>query len=437
MTAPSPGGVSTGRGAATRVLARLADIRAGLEDLYRDLHRHPELSHQERRTAALVAERLRALDVETHEAVGGTGVVGLLRHGEGPTVLLRADMDGLPVREASGLGYASNETGTDQAGQEVPVMHACGHDVHVACLLGAAELLARGRDDWSGTVMLVFQPAEEVGDGARAMVEGGLARLVGPVSVALAQHVLPGPAGTVATREGPAFAAADSLRITVFGRGSHGSMPQASVDPVVLAAMIVIRLQTIVAREARPGEPVVLTVGSVRAGTKSNVIPDHATLQLNLRTYDDATRTRVLAAVTRIVDAECQASGSPQPATYELFDQFPLTTNDPRATARIAAAFAEQFGDAAGPLPLMMGSEDFTDLPRALGAPSCYWGIGGTDPAAYDAARRAGRIDQDIPVNHAPNFAPVIQPTLDTGVRAMVTAALAWLAQPAADESAG
>ncbi len=210
------------------------------------------------------------------------------------------------------------------------------------------------------------------------------------------------------------------------------SSPQASVDPVVLAAMIVVRLQTVVARETRPGEPVVLTVGRLEAGTKSNVIPDHAVIELNVRTYSEQTRAAVLDAIKRIVDAECEASGSPKPADYELFDRFPLTDNDPGTTKRVAAAFADFFGKQARPLPMQMASEDFSDIPGALGAPYCYWGIGGTDPQRYQAAEDAGRVAQDIPVNHSPSFAPVIEPTLDTGVQAMIVAALAWLAPPRA-----
>jgi len=267
---------------ASDLLAGLDGIRSWQEDFYRDLHAHPELSHQEHRTAGRVAERMRAAGFDVHERVGGTGVVALLRNGSGPTVLMRADMDALPVREATGLTYASATTATSAAGEPVPVMHACGHDVHVACLLGAAQVLADGADLWSGTVVAVFQPAEEVGDGARAMVDDGLLELIPRVDVALAQHVLPAPAGIVGTCPGPVLAAADSIRVTVHGRGGHGSMPHATVDPVVLAAMFVIRLQTIVSREIAPSETAVLTVGSIVAGTTGNVIPDHAVLQLNV-----------------------------------------------------------------------------------------------------------------------------------------------------------
>jgi hippurate hydrolase len=415
---------------ATGVLDRLGEVRRWQEEFYRDLHAHPELSHQETRTAANVADRLRASGCEVHEQVGGTGVVGLVRNGEGPVVLLRADMDALPVKEATGLPYASKLTATSADGDQVPVMHACGHDVHVTCLLGAVDLLAGALSEWSGTVVAVFQPAEEVADGARGMLDDGLADLVGSVDVALCQHVLAFPAGHVGTRPGPVLSAADSMRITVHGRGAHGSMPQAAIDPVVLAAMVVVRLQTIIAREVRPGEPAVLTVGSLQAGTKSNVIPEIATILLNVRSYDEHTRSAILASIRRIVTAECDASGSPQPPEFELFDRFPVTDNDEAVTDRVAAAFADHFGDRAEDLPLQTASEDFSDIPTALGVPYTYWGLGGTDADTYRQAEAAGRVARDIPVNHSAKFAPVIQPTLDTGTEALVVGALAWLGGP-------
>ncbi|MCV7335317.1 amidohydrolase [Mycobacterium senegalense] len=403
---------------ADEVLARLPEIRSWQEPLYRDLHQHPELSHQERRTAGVVAARLRESGLTVHEGVGGTGVIGVLRNGEGPAVLLRADMDALPVTEATGLPYASSQE---------RVMHACGHDMHVTCLLGAADLFAQATDHWRGTVIALFQPAEEVGDGAKAMVDDGLADLIGPVDVALAQHVGPAPAGYVAICTGPALAAADSMRITVYGRGGHGSMPQATVDPVVLAAMIVIRLQMIVSREVAATETVVLTVGSIHSGEKSNVIGDHAVLQLNLRTYDATVRTSVLDAIRRVVVAECQASGSPREPEFELYDSFPPTVNDEAVTERVRSGFSEFFGSRAATMGPQAASEDFSDIPNALGVPYTYWGFGGIDEKVYRTAVDAGRVGADIPVNHSPSFAPAIQPTLDTGTQALVVAGLSWL----------
>ena len=413
----------------SKVLSALDGVQAWQEEFYRDLHAHPELSHQERRTAGRVSERLRQAGYAVHDGLGGTGVVGVLDNGTGPTVLLRADMDALPVREDTGLPYASTVTTIDAAGDQVPVAHACGHDVHVSCLLGAAALLAAGRDAWQGTLVALFQPAEETGDGARGMVEDGLAERIAAPDVAMAQHVLSFPAGQVGTRAGPVLSAAESMRITVHGRGAHGSMPHAAVDPVVLAAMIVIRLQTVVSRETPPDRTAVLTVGSLRAGSKSNVISDRAVLELNVRTYDDATRTAILDAIRRIVTAECQASGCPREPEFELFDRFPLTDNDAGVTDRVARAFDEAFGERAGPLEQQTASEDFSDIPTALGVPYTYWGIGGIDPQTYQEAQDVGRVAQDIPVNHSPRYAPVARPTLDTGTRALVVAALAWLAR--------
>jgi len=410
------------------VLAAADQVRPWQETLYRDLHQHPELSHQEHRTAAAVADRLRHAGYAVTAGVGGTGVVGILRNGDGPAVLLRADMDALPVREDTGLPYASVEMATPAgADTPVPVAHACGHDMHVACLLGAAQILADSQKHWGGTLVAVFQPAEEAGDGARGMVADGLADLVGQVDVALGQHVAPLPAGMIAATSGPAFAAADCIRVTVYGRGGHASMPQACIDPVLLAANIVVRLQTIVAREVDPAEPVVLTVGSINAGTKANIIPDHAELQLNIRTYSESVRATVLAAIRRIVTAECAASNSPREPEFEMFDQFPVTDNDPGVTARVTETFAAQFGaDRVITAPRVLGSEDFGELARGVQAPYCFWLFGGADPAAFAAA---GENPGEFPVNHSPRFAPLIQPTLDTGTAALVAAALGWLAR--------
>lgn len=412
------------------VMAAADEIRSWQEDLYRDLHRHPELSHQEHRTAAAVAERLAVAGFEVTTGVGGTGVVGVLRNGEGPTVLLRADMDALPVREETGLPYASTATAIPiGADAEVPVMHACGHDMHTACLAGAAQLLAGGEKHWCGTLVTIFQPAEETIDGAQGMVDDGLAGLTGPVDVVLGQHVAPLPAGTLATIPGPAFAGGASIRITVYGRGGHASMPQSTVDPVVLAAAIVLRLQGVVAREIEPGEPAVLTVGSLHAGSKANIIADRAELLVNIRFYRESVRSTLLAAIRRIVTAECAASGSPHDAEIEIFEEAPVTDNDAEVTARVDDAFTAVLGaDAMITAPLVTGSEDFSDIARGVNAPYTFWLFGGADPALFGAAEAAGGMPTDLPVNHSPHFAPLIQPTLDTGTAALVAAALAWLA---------
>ncbi|SEE41253.1 hippurate hydrolase [Arthrobacter alpinus] len=389
-----------------------------LTETYKQLHRHPELSFQEHQTSALVSEQLTNFGYSVQH-IGGTGVVGVLANGLGPTVMSRADMDALPVTEATGLPYASETEG---------VMHACGHDVHVAALLGAARLMAESPNAWSGTFIAVFQPAEEAGGGSRVMVGDGLVGKVPRPDVVLGQHVMPLPAGTLATAAGPVLSAADSMKITVHGKGSHGSMPHMSVDPVVLAASIVLKLQTIVSRETRPGEFAVVTVGALNAGTKSNIIPDRATLLLNIRNYDDAVRTRVLAAIKRIVEGECAAAGSPRKPEFEFYDQFPLTSNDTSVTELITDAFASHFGQASvQQADRQTASEDFSAIADAFGAPYSYWFLGGSDPQAYQAAVKNGTVDADIPANHSPYFAPVIHPTLTVGVQAHVVAAMAYL----------
>jgi amidohydrolase len=411
------------------VMAASADVRSWQEDLYRDLHQHPELSHQEHRTAGLVADHLRMAGFDVTTGVGGTGVVGILRNGDGPTVLLRADMDALPVKEDTGLPYASTTVGTPVGGDaETPVMHACGHDVHTACLAGAAHLLAVGQKHWRGTFIAAFQPAEETINGAQGMVDDGLAKLTGHVDVALGQHVAPLPAGKLATISGPAMAGAASIRVTVYGRGGHASMPQNTVDPVVLAAAIVLRLQSIVSREIDPGDAAVLTVGSLQAGTKANIIADHAELLINIRYYKESVRETMLGSIRRIVAAECEATGSPREPEFDIFENAPLTDNDPAVTARVNDAFTSNFGqDTMITPPLVTGSEDFPDLARGVSAPYTFWLLGGTDPELYRKAEAAGTIASDVPGNHSPRFAPVIQPTLDIGTAALVTAALAWL----------
>ena len=414
------------RGLAALVLSGQNGIAAWQEDLYRAFHRHPELGNQEVETAAAVARLLTGFGFEVREKIGTTGVVGILENGDGPTVLVRADMDALPMAEETGLDYASTDTASDDAGNTVPVAHACGHDVHVACLLGAARLLAE-RTVWSGTFVALFQPAEELADGARRMVESGLADLIPKPDVALAQHVLAFPSGRVGTRDGAFLSSADSMRITVYGRGSHGSMPQLSVDPVVLASMIVIRLQQIVSREVPPGEFAVLTVGRISAGSKSNIISDHAVLELNIRTFNTDTRDLILNAIKRTVTGECLAAGSPKDPEFELYDHYPLTQNDPAATQRVSSAFREYFGDQAFTIDRQSASEDFSEIPDALGVPYTYWGIGGSDPQLYAKALAAGTVLTDIPGNHSPMFAPVITPTLQTGTAAIVVAACAWL----------
>lgn len=386
-----------------------------LADIYRDLHRHPELSKAETRTAGIVADFLRALGVEVLEHVGGTGVIGIHRNGPGPVVYLRADMDALPVEEATGLPYASLTAG---------VMHACGHDMHVSCLLGAAARLQEAEQSWRGTVVYLFQPAEETGEGAAAMLaDVRMAQLPAPAAV-LGQHIVPAPSGHLMSRPGVLMAGSDSLRITLHGVGGHGSQPESTVDPVYMAASTVVRLQSIVAREVAPATPVVVTVGSMHAGTKENIIPAEATLDVNVRTFSDSSRESTLAAVRRIARAESAASDAPREPGFEVLGSFPVTVNDDELTGRILAAFEAEFGaDRVGPIEPVNGSEDFGRFGSHFGVPSVFWFLGATMPADQEASG-AGIGSRHEPSNHSPAFAPVIHPTLETGVRALAAGAL-------------
>jgi amidohydrolase len=411
---------------------RLGDLSARLADFYRDLHQHPELSLQEHRTAQRVAEALRPLGFEVAEHVGGTGVVGLLRNGDGPVVMLRADFDALPVREETGLPYASTVRAVGQDGDEVPVMHACGHDMHATCLAGAAAVLAGSRDAWSGTLLVVFQPAEELASGARSMVDDGLFQRFPVPGIVLGQHVGPLPAGVIGYASGPVMAASDSAKVTLYGRGGHGSRPEATIDPVLMAASVVTRLQGIVAREVSPAETAVVTVGRLQAGTKDNIIPDTAELGINIRTYSPAARDLVRSAIERIVNAEAAASASPAPPAIEWIISTPLLVSDPDATRATVASFAKEFGEQRlMPMPLVTASEDVGVFGEAAGVPTVFWFWGGLDTATVTAAMADGQLDS-LPGNHSAHFAPVIEPTLSTGVQALVTAARTWLSPGAA-----
>ena len=416
------------RNAANNVLAGLSAILPELETLYKDVHAHPELSMQEERTAKIAASHLTGSGFEVTTGVGKTGVIGVLKNGDGPTIMLRADMDALPIRETTGLDYASKVIATDAEGNSVPVAHSCGHDMHVAWLIGVSTLFARQRDGWRGTLIALFQPGEETAQGARAMIDDGLRERFPKPEVVLGQHVMVGPSGSVAGSAGPITSAADSLQIRLFGRGAHGSMPQASIDPVVMAAATVMRLQTIVSRETAASDSAVVTVGVLQAGTKENVIPDEAIIKLNVRTFDETVRKHVLDAIARIAKAEAAASGAPREPEITPLDRYPLNVNNKEASDRVAAALRAYFGADrvrhTGPAP---ASEDFGCFGTAWDVPSVYWFVGGTDPKLYAKAKAEGRINE-LPVNHNPAFAPVIHPTLETGVEAMSVAALAWIA---------
>jgi amidohydrolase len=402
-----------------------------LGEVYRDLHAHPELSLQETRTAGIAAEYLGSWGYEVTREVGGTGVVGVLRNGDGPTALLRADMDALPVDEQTGLPYASTVRAVDHLGHEVPVMHACGHDVHVTCLLGAAGALASDTSTWRGTLLLVFQPAEELGQGAQAMVDDGLYDRFGTPDVVLGQHVAPLPAGLIGLRAGPSFAASDALQVIMYGRGAHGSRPEVSIDPVVMAAATVMRLQTVVSREVAAAETAVLTIGALRAGTKENIIPDDAELLISIRTFDPHVRETIRSAIERIVNGEATAAGAPKAPQITQTMSFPAVVNDAEGVARTRLAFEDEFGAhlLLDPGPVT-GSEDVGILASAAAAPCVFWLLGGADPTAFTGATDIAamqRVLHGLPSNHSPRFAPVIDPTLQLGQAALVRAARTWL----------
>jgi amidohydrolase len=407
--------------------------------IYKNLHQHPGLSLQEHLAAETATTHLKSLsgfDVRT--SIGGTGLIGILSNGTGKTVLLRADTDALPVEELTGLEYASKKREVDvEDGVEKPVMHACGHDMHIAVMLAAATTLHSCQKSWSGTLIVLFQPNEERAGGAKAMIADGLydpkKHACPAPDVVLGQHVMPFLSGTVGTRVGSFASAADSFRVTVYGRGGHASQPHRTIDPVVLAAHIVVRLQTVVSREVDPREAAVVTVGSVQAGMTENIIAEFAVLKINVRTVTPETRVRVLAAIKRIVKAECEASGSPKEPLWESTSSFPFTINDKATTDTVARSFAKYYGDKHNPkCPPLGGSEDFailaTEAPSidGKGVPYCYWVFGGTSQEKWDDAVKNGKME-DIPINHSAYFAPVIEPTLSTGVDAMVIGALSFL----------
>jgi hippurate hydrolase len=401
---------------------------AKLETIYKDIHANPELSMQEQRTARIAADWLRQQGYEVSEKIGGTGVVGLLRNGEGATVLLRADMDALPMKENTGLAYASTKTGKDpSSGVDTAIAHSCGHDMHVTWLMGVTQILAQNRDKWHGTVLAVFQPAEETGEGARAMVTDGIVKRFPKPAITLAQHVMALPAGRISIRTGPVLSMSDSWEVKLFGRGGHGSGPEFTVDPVVMAASTVMRLQTVVSREISMMDRAVVTVGALQAGSSANIIPDESLLRLNVRTFDESVRDTVLLAIKRIVNAEATASQAPRPPSFTVLGEFPLTSNDDAATGTVTAALKSRFGGDVLQGNPASASEDFSVFARTWHAPLVFWFVGGTDPQKYAEAEQAGRLNE-LPSNHSPQFAPVLNPTLRVGIEAMLTAAQPWLA---------
>lgn len=400
-----------------------------LRDLYCTIHANPELSLEERESARRLAERMRSAGFEVTTGVGGTGVVAVLRNGEGPTVLVRCDMDALPVREQTGLPYASRAVVTRPDGTKVPVMHACGHDMHQAVWVGVGELLAEFRDRWRGTVVMIAQPAEELGMGARAMIEDGLFERFPRPDACVALHVTHLlPVGQVGYTPGWAMANVDSVDITIYGVGGHGARPHQAVDPIVAAAHTIVALQTIVSRRVNPTEPAVVTVGSIHAGTKHNIIPDEARLQLTVRSYSDETRRLLLDSIRQITVDTCRAMGCPrEPDVVVREEEFtPAGYNDPALTAAAAAIFRRLLGEEnVIEMPAEMGGEDFGLYGRHLGVPSVMYRLGTVDPQRYEQSRRPG--GPPLPSVHSPFYAPEPLGSLRTGVQTMAALVLALL----------
>lgn len=400
-----------------------------LMTLYRDLHAHPELSFEEDQTAAKLAKRMRALGFEVTEDVGKTGVVSVMKNGEGPTILLRADMDALPVVEQTDLPFASKVTATPASGVTTGVMHACGHDTHMAAFIGAARRLAAHKDDWQGTLVMILQPAEELGLGAIAMLDDGLYTRFPKPDYALAFHdaAAPAPAGTIGYTPGYALANVDSVDITVKGVGGHGAYPHTTKDPIVLASSIVMKLQTIVSRESSPLDPAVITVGSFHAGAKHNIISDEAKLQLTVRSYSDESRKLLLDGIKRVAKGEAIAAGLPEDLMPEVTVEEPYTPstfNDTDFSTEVASGFAQRFGDdRVQEWPAVMGGEDFSQFRRASpdDVKSMIFWISGTPQPMLDALKNEGK---PLPSLHSPFWAPDAEKVVATGAEALASAAM-------------
>ena len=410
------------------VTARTDADWPSLETFYKDLHAHPELSLMEEKTSAKLAAELRTAGYEVTEKFAGFGVVAVLQNGPGPTLLIRADMDGLPVGEETGLPYASKDRVKDLSGNDVPVMHACGHDIHMSVLVGTARQLTALRKEWTGTLVLVGQPAEERGLGARAMLTAGLYRKFPKPDYAIALHDSATlPVGTVGMVEGYIMANVDLVDITVRGVGGHGAYPHTTKDPIVLASRIVVALQTIVSRETRPIDPAVVTVGSIHGGTKHNIIPDEVKLQLTLRSYSDHVRAHTIEAIRRICRGEAIAAGVPEDRMpiVKLVDEegTPATYNNPELTRRIRGSLTQWLGpDHVVTIDPEMGGEDFARFGLTTEkVPICLFRVGAADPAKLAESQRTG---VPLPSLHSNRFAPIPEPTIKTGVTALTGAAL-------------
>ncbi|MFO0968411.1 MAG: amidohydrolase [Gemmataceae bacterium] len=390
-----------------------------LDDLYKHIHAHPELALHEEKTAARLAKELAAAGFAVTPKVGGHGVVAVFKNGKGPTILVRADMDALPIEEKTGLAYASKEHVRDADGKLVGVMHACGHDVNVTCLVGTARVLVALKDRWSGTLVFIGQPAEEIGAGARAMLADGLFTRFPRPDFALALHCdARYPAGHVNWRIGQLQANVDSVTILVRGKGAHGAAPHAAIDPIVIAARLVLDLQTISSRERDPLDPVVVTVGSIHGGTKHNIIPSEVKLELTVRTVNDATRKKTLDAITRMSKAAARAAAAPEPSIQIALDDYtPALENDPALTKKVVGILRDTLGpDRVHERPMSLGGEDFSQYVRA-GVPGCYFFLGSAAPERVEAAKRGG---PPLAFTHTDAYYPVPEPTIKTGVLSMI-----------------
>ena len=387
--------------------------------LYVDLHQTPELSFHETQTAAKLASRLRSLGYEVTEHVGETGIVAILKNGSGPAVMFRTELDALPVEEKTGLEYASKVHTKDGSGRDVAVMHACGHDIHMASFIGAATIMAHSKNTWHGTLMLIGQPAEETISGAKKMIADGLMTRFPKPDVALALHVNNTlPAGKVGTGTGSRYSNADSIRITIYGKGGHGAMPDTTVDPIVIAARTVVSLQTIVSREVKPGEVAIITVGYLQAGTKNNIIPDHAELGLTVRSFKPEVRKQLLAAIERVAKAESEAGGAPRSPLIEHYGFTDAVYNDPRLDQRLGHVLESALGkDHVEVGEPSLTSEDFAYFTEQ-GIPSYYYWLGGADPQKFAESKANGT---SLPSNHSPLFAPDLDPALHTGIASEVS----------------
>ena len=406
-------------------LAGLDSLYPSLDALYCDLHRNPELSLHEEKTAAKLAERMRSIGFEVTDHVGGYGIVCVLKNGPGPAVMVRTDLDALPIKEETNLPYASTVSVKNDAGETVSVMHACGHDIHMASWLGAATLLAGAKDRWHGTLVFVAQPAEEMLQGAQAMVKDGvLTRFPKPDYVLALHDTNLQSAGQIGMLAGPIFAASNAVDITFYGKGGHGAMPHRTIDPIVMAARTVVTLQTIVSREVNPFEPAVVTVGTFRAGTKRNIIADEAKLELTVRSYKPEVQKQLLSAIERIAKAEAAAARAPKEplVVVDAKEATDVVFNDPALAARLEKAFRRGLGDGAvGPTSPSPGSEDFGVFGKAAGVPSVQLRLGSVEAGEFAKAKAEGR---DVPGLHTAKFAPEREPTIRGGVSALTLSVL-------------